>query len=226
MGTGCTLFEVDHLFVCTDVGAPEADRLREFGLTEGEPNVHPGQGTANRRFFFCNVFLELLWVSDPAEAQSEIARPTQLWSRWSQRRSTASPFGVLFRPTHPGAEVVPFPCWEYKPRYLPSPLVIHVGADVQLSEPWLGYLAFGCRPDAPGRPHRQPMVHDIGFQEVTHLRFTSPSGDNLSGAAQVASGAAVALAHGPEHLVEITFDGGVQGRDVDFRPALPLVFRW
>lgn len=223
--TGCIVFEVDHLFVCTDVGAPEAERLRAFGLTEGEPNVHPGQGTANRRFFFRNVFLELLWVSDPAEAQGEIVRPTQLWSRWSQRRSEASPFGVLFRPAHRGAEVVPFPCWEYKPRYLPSPLVIHVGADVPLSEPWWGYLAFGRRPDDPGRPHRQPMEHGIGFQEVTHLRFTSPSGGSLSGAAHVAS-EAVALAPGPEHLLEITFDGGVRGSDADFRPALPLVFRW
>jgi len=49
------LFEVDHLFVCANLGAPEADSLIAFGLTEGAPNVHPGQGTANRRFFFHNV---------------------------------------------------------------------------------------------------------------------------------------------------------------------------
>jgi hypothetical protein len=33
-------------------------------LTEGTPNIHPGQGTANRRFFFRNAMLELLWVND------------------------------------------------------------------------------------------------------------------------------------------------------------------
>ncbi|AFY78420.1 MAG: hypothetical protein IGR93_19055 [Hydrococcus sp. C42_A2020_068] len=57
-------FELDHLFICTAIGAPEADRLLSFGLTEGTPNIHPGQGTANRRFFFHNVMLELLWVLD------------------------------------------------------------------------------------------------------------------------------------------------------------------
>jgi hypothetical protein len=220
------MFEVDHLFVCTEVGAPEAERFVAFGLTEGEPNVHPGQGTANRRFFFRNVFLELLWVSDPAEAQSELVRPTQLWQRWSQRRSGASPFGVLLRPTHPGTEGVPFPCWEYKPPYLPSPRVIHLGEGVPLSEPSWGYLAFSRRPDAPERPRHQPMAHGAGFQEVTHLHFTSPAADSPSAAARAVAGAAVALEPGPEHLLEITFDGGVRGKSADFRPALPLVFRW
>jgi hypothetical protein len=40
-------------------------------MAEGEPNTHPGQGTACRRFFFRNAFLELVWVRDPAEAQGE-----------------------------------------------------------------------------------------------------------------------------------------------------------
>lgn len=61
--------EFDHMFVCTEVGAPEADRLVAFGLTEGTPNAHPGQGTANRRFLR-NVYLELLRVRDEREARS------------------------------------------------------------------------------------------------------------------------------------------------------------
>ena len=43
--------ELDHVFVNTAPGAPEADQLLSFGLVEGSSNVHPGQGTANRRFF-------------------------------------------------------------------------------------------------------------------------------------------------------------------------------
>jgi hypothetical protein len=41
-------FEFDHLFICTDIGACEADRLVSFGLVEGTSNTHPGQGTASR----------------------------------------------------------------------------------------------------------------------------------------------------------------------------------
>ena len=45
-------FELDHVFICAAAGAPEAASLIAFGLTEGTPNTHPGQGTANRRFFY------------------------------------------------------------------------------------------------------------------------------------------------------------------------------
>jgi hypothetical protein len=33
--------ELDHLFVCTAPGAPEAEELIRFGLREGPPNQHP-----------------------------------------------------------------------------------------------------------------------------------------------------------------------------------------
>src|SRR5260221_1639892 len=77
--------ELDHIFICTSVGAPEAARLAALGLTEGGGNSHTGQGTANRRFFFHNAYLELLWVHDAAEAKSEPSRRTRLWDRWSGR---------------------------------------------------------------------------------------------------------------------------------------------
>ncbi|MGA9266227.1 MAG: hypothetical protein WBV79_07185, partial [Rhodomicrobium sp.] len=51
-------YEIDHIFVLTDMDAPSAGALLRLGLTEGPPNRHPGQGTANRRFFFDNAMLE------------------------------------------------------------------------------------------------------------------------------------------------------------------------
>src|SRR4051794_29900522 len=110
--------ELDHFFVCTAPDGPEAERLIELGLIEGTPNRHPGQGTANRRFFFGNAFLELFWVVDPVEAQSSLVRRTGLWERWSRRGQGASPFGVGFRPVPGIGSAVPFPAWEYRPPYL------------------------------------------------------------------------------------------------------------
>jgi hypothetical protein len=79
--------ELDHVFIFCSEGAPEADALAQRGVTEGSSNAHPGQGTANRRFFFGNAYLELLWVSDPVEARSEEVHRTRLWERWSRRRA-------------------------------------------------------------------------------------------------------------------------------------------
>src|SRR5580765_5868731 len=92
-------FEIDHIFICVEVDAPEAEGLTAFGLTEGKPNTHPGQGTACRRFFFENAYLELLWVHSSADAQAEQTRRTRLWERWSGRRDGACPFGICVRPT-------------------------------------------------------------------------------------------------------------------------------
>ncbi len=33
---------VDHIFICTAVGAPGADQLRAFGLVEGSPIKYRG----------------------------------------------------------------------------------------------------------------------------------------------------------------------------------------
>jgi hypothetical protein len=220
-------FELDHLFIWTDVGAPEAERLVAFGLTEGHPNSHPGQGTACRRFFFRNAYLELVWVHDPAEAQADSTAPTRTWPRWAARRTTASPFGLGLRPAQPGAGAVPFPAWEYRPAYLPAPLVIHVGRDVPLIEPFWFVLGFARRPDDPGRPTRPPLEHPAGFGEITGVRLAGPGLGHPSEAGRaVARSAAVELADAPEHLAEVTFDGGTQRRLEDFRPILPLRFRW
>jgi hypothetical protein len=46
--------KLHHFFIIAEPGAPEADLLSGIGLIEGTRNDHPGQGTANRRFFFMN----------------------------------------------------------------------------------------------------------------------------------------------------------------------------
>src|SRR5262245_39183988 len=113
--------ELDHVFICSTCGGTaEAESLAALGLSEGSPNAHPGQGTACRRFFFRNAYLELLWVDKPDEAQSESVRPMRLWERWSGRAEQACPFGLGFRPKANEAAGPPFPAWPYRPAYLPE----------------------------------------------------------------------------------------------------------
>jgi hypothetical protein len=220
-------FELDHVLGWVDVGGPEAERLAAFGLTEGEPNTHPGKGTACRRFFFGNAYLELVWVHDSAEAQGEPTALTQIWPRWAGRRTGTSPFGLGLRPAHPGTSGGPFPAWEYRPAYLPAHLAIHVGRDVPLSEPFWFHMSFGRRPDDRGRPIHQPLEHKTGFGQVTGVRLAGPGLDSPSEVGRAVAGLGlVALADAPEHLAEVTFDGGKQLRVEDFRPVLPLLFRW
>lgn len=87
--------QLDHLFIRASPGAPEAELLRRFGLTEGTGNRHPGQGTQNRRFFLQNAFIELLWIADAQEVHGAQTRPTLLGERLQvDAPAVVSPFGV------------------------------------------------------------------------------------------------------------------------------------
>lgn len=101
-------FEFDHLFIFTDLGADEADRLSSFGLVESRSRIHRGQGTTNRCFFFHNAMLELLWIRDRDEAQSEPIRLTRLWERSTNRHNGACPFGICLRPATGSENTVAF----------------------------------------------------------------------------------------------------------------------
>lgn len=213
-------FELDHLFVCTEPGAPEANELLRFGLREGTPNQHPGQGTANRRFPVANAMIELLWVNDPQEAQSDISRPTQLWKRWSGRKDGASPFGICLRPIGPPDTTAPFPGWEYRPSYLPDPLVMHIG-DAGVEEPMWVYLGFMRRVDR----ERTFVENPKGIRELTSLTLTTPVPLRSAASQEVLQSGVLSAHKGPEHLLEIGFDGSHRKETVDFRPRLPLVFQ-
>src|SRR5262245_25602124 len=123
--------ELDHIFVCTSTGGTEASHLADFGLVEGAPNTHPGQGTACRRLFFDNAYLELLWVCNPSESQSELTRPTRIWDRWTSRDSEVCPFGFAFRPGDSETRA-PFASWEYSPAYLPPPLRLQIATNANV----------------------------------------------------------------------------------------------
>jgi hypothetical protein len=212
--------ELDHLFVCTAPGAPEAEELVRFGLREGPPNQHPGQGTANRRFAFANAMIELLWVSDAKEAQSECPRRTLLWERWSGRGGEASPFGICLRPVDSQNPELPFPAWEYRPAYLPNSLAMHIG-DVGVEEPMWIYLSFMRRVDRLQRF----VEHPVGIREITSLTLTTPVPLRSAVAQRMVESGILSTQKGPRSLLEIGFDGNRRKETVDFRPHLPLVFQ-
>jgi hypothetical protein len=221
--------ELDHLFICTSIGAPEVEQLAELGLTEGQNNTHPGQGTACRRFFFHNAYLEFFWVHDESKARSEMVKPLRLWERWEYRRTGYSPFGLgvrsLRQTDEPGK--LPFETWAYRPSYLPDPLQIDIAENSgDYREPLLFHMSSWQRPDMYPLEQRQPVEHSIGFRKLTGLRISLPE-QKVSKALETVEKIGVAtLTLGKPHLAEVTFDEGKQANVKDFRPMLPLVFHW
>jgi hypothetical protein len=112
--------KLDHLFICVQPEAPEAEHIKEFGLIEGRRRPHPGQGTTNVCFFFQNAYLELLWLCNAEESKSPIVRPTGLWERCRWRETQACPFGIAFRRVASDSLELPFSTWNYYAPFLQS----------------------------------------------------------------------------------------------------------
>lgn len=215
--------ELDHIFILVSADAPEGEHLRRAGLAEGTPNRHPGQGTACRRFLFRNAYIELLWVCDALEAQTDAVRRTQLWDRWMARNDGACPFGVILRSS--GSDpAAPFESWKYQPPYLPAPHAIDVASDVPLTEPAFFHLPF---PRAPARLATSDRASGPILPAATHVTIAGPR-PATSAAARIVEygGWLTTVGDAPRPLMTLIIDDERRGVTVDLRPELPLILKW
>lgn len=220
--------ELDHLFVCVQPEAPEAEHLFAFGLQEGRRRVHSGQGTSNVCFFFHNAYLELLWMSNSEEIQSATVRPLGLWERCRWRETQACPFGIAFRFTSANASDCPFPTWNYQAAYLPAGAAIPIATNSTLmSEPLIFISPVAPKPVAYPIDRRPPLVHQPGLIEITRLRVTLPEIQALSPeSTSLSKLKLVEFVEGDRYHLDIEFDRGNTNQSHDFHPVLPLSIRW
>ncbi len=226
------MIELDHLFILTAVDAPQTAALIELGLEEGPGNVHPGQGTSNRRFFFEQNFLELLWVHDEGEVRSPVIAPTHLWERSRSSETGYSPFGICVRFSdehETGFERGVLPeTWAYIPPYLPDGMQIDVadnGACPQ--EPMLFQIPSLPTADNDEAPPVIRGQHRLGVHTITNVRLQMPL-------RQCASPAMTALMTTDWLDVEqaerfhmiLEFDRCRRRQARDFAPQLPLTIKW
>jgi len=219
------ILEVDHLFICTDKNAVAGDLLVKSGFSEGSSNTHSGQGTANRRFFFQNLMLELLWAANLDEIASPKTRPLRLYEQCVVRSPATCPFGLVLRPTFETGEEAPFPTWNYCPDYLPKPLRMQVGSDTLLSEPNVLYFGF-----ARGRgisPTEETTNHKLGVSRVTRFEIHIDQAEEFSEVVQAVNKMGnLKIAKGNQHLLVLEFDNQAQGLRINYLPHLPLEIRY
>lgn len=209
-----------HCFVCSSVGAPEAELLLNAGLVEGSPNIHPGQGTANRRFFCKRGYLELLWVHDEQEARSPLAAQTNLWDRWVARGKSANPFGLCFSSPQDLDSELPFTTWAYRPHYLPEGRAILFADQLRLSEPEIFVLSW---PQGQSPPESEPKDHPLGLFEMHSVSVGLPDPSAISEQLNAIRNARLLKIHcsdTPELAIEFTSRQKVQRHF----PALGLSF--
>jgi hypothetical protein len=105
-------------------------------------------------------------------------------------------------------------------------LKLHIADGIGPEEPMWCHMEAGRAPkDAPPE-RRQPLEHPSGFREITGVRIVSPPLQEALVTQAMTRAGVITSKIGPEHLLELEFDGGRQKKRIDFRPDLPLVFSW
>jgi Glyoxalase-like domain len=162
--------EVDHIFIFSANQGKEAEELIDFGFTEGSSRVHPGQGTINRKFYFENFFLEILWVLNEDEIKSDLVSPTRLWERSNFKKNDVSPFGLCLVNTE-DTDIIFKNSLKYQPDYFPKGLEIEV-----LTNEKANYLPWTFRLPFKGEKKKttEPTIHKNEVSELTKVEFGIP----------------------------------------------------
>ncbi len=210
---------LDYVFIITQPGAPIARRLIDIGLIEGNANIHPGQGTSNRRFFLDGFTIELLYVSDPGEAANGAGKGLGILTR--SLDVEANPFGIMARTTEPGT-IPTFPGWQYFPDYFDGKMCFYVGDNSdQLKEP----LCI-CMPPSLPKSSRVPDEYANPGWKLTSLEICVPVDAPTEALTHFAAIKRVRIMYGKPHIMTMIFNNRAARRLEDISPDIPLTVEW
>ncbi|WP_221393410.1 VOC family protein [Dyadobacter sp. NIV53] len=225
--------ELDHIFLFTHQAEKAANALQKYGLSEGTANVHAGQGTACRRFYFQNAYLELAWVIDEDEIKNPVIERTKLWERSQYELTKYCPFGICLRTKQQSSDSVDLifeDGWRYYSIYLPDGQFANIASNEDFTnEPMLFEMPFfGIAPKDYPVEKQQPLTHTMGFGEITKVTLTlpAPSKGLSSAMKKVCQDSSIHISWGELYSVNLEFDDGQHGQMHDFTSLIPLIIHW
>jgi hypothetical protein len=203
---------IDHIFIFTNDNGKLANQLVEFGLIEGSNRIHVGQGTTNRKFYFENFFLEILWVHNENEIKSEAIKPIGLWQRADFQINNFAPFGLCIVNT---SETDPLfrDAFKYQPDYFPQGMVIDIlKNENQSSLPWTFRLPF----KGQKKPENEPTEHKNGIGLLTKTTFEHQENGEIPFLDFFVGEQNIEFIKSDRTWLNLTFDDGRQGLKKEF----------
>ena len=214
----------DHLYIWVSRDAPEGAVLRDLGINQYPDTVALGEGVNWIVFQFENTILELLWVVDEGLfGEKWVSWDSLHHARANWRDTGASPFGLAFQRVGPDTLPLPFKTVDWW-----DPL----GGWVAHSDPLMPFLfVTGPRYAMPDpswmtTEWRALAENRVGIRRLTSMTLGTPRPLSHDALRVLAEQGALSLRVTGEHVLELTFDNGRQGKTYDARPALPLVIRY
>lgn len=200
--------DIDHIFIFTDDEGKVADKLVEFGLVEGSSRVHVGQGTTNRKFYFDNFFLEILWVHNENEIKSDLIKPTGLWQRADYKRNEFSPYGLCIVNSDENNRLFEN-SFKYQPDYFPNGMTIEIlKNENQPQLPWTFRLPF----KGQKKNETEPKNHKNEIKRLTKVNFNYKSSQIDKYLDFFSRESNIDFTISQDYGMTLTFDNNKQGR--------------
>jgi len=199
------MIEIDHIFIFSNKGK-ETNELIDFGLTEGSGRTHKGIGTANRRIFFDNFYLEILWVENELEARS--VENIGIWERSNFKNSQYSRFGLCLKNTEETDSVF-INSMKWNPDFLPENKFVDILTNERM--PWIFRF-----PANKNDKLDEPRNHKNGIKKLTKAIFNLSKIDFKSVISKINKNATIEFIQSVDDLLILEFDHGVQGKTKQF----------
>ncbi len=199
---------IHHIFIFSEEHGQVADELVSFGLTEGSNRAHIGQGTSNRKFYFDNFYLEILWVHDQSEIKSELIKSTGLHDRSNFKVNDFSPYGLCVVNDESTNKLFEN-SYKYQPQYFPDGITIEVlKNENEPSLPWMFRLPF----KGQVKNENEPTVHKTQMKELSAATFLYKGDVDSDFSENFKREKNVKFLKSNEYHLILTFDNHQQGK--------------
>jgi len=199
------MIEIDHIFIFSNQGK-ETEELVDIGLTEGSGRTHQGIGTANRRLFFDNFYLEILWVRNERESKS--VDKIGIWERSNYAKSKYSRFGLCLKNTKETDSVF-INAIKWKPDFLPENKFVDILTNEKM--PWIFRF-----PRKRNGKLDEPRNHKNGIKKLTKVILKMSEIYFKSTLTEISENSIIEFVHSEEDQLILEFDNGIQGSTKQF----------
>jgi hypothetical protein len=243
------VFDLDHIIVWTQEGAPELKLFEEQGFTPASfVMVHNGFGTGGKYILFYNMMLEFIYTDKKATLDPQLNRalPTP---RTNWRKTGASPFGFGLSMSPYDTANIPFRTKEVRAPWMQpnTSLFFATSSNTHKSEPlvlivhstlnWAKFNTLeevkadiGKKVPSEDTARRSDMLksftHTNGVEKLTSVKVTCKAKDFSSTMKALKDIDYLQIVKGKEPLLEMTFDEHRQNKTADFRPKLPVIINY
>jgi len=195
------MIEIDHIFIFSNKGK-ETDELVDFGLIEGSGRTHKGIGTANRRMFFENFYLEILWVENEQEAKS--VEKIGIWERSDFKNNQYPRFGLCLKNTKETDNI-----FENSIKWKPDFLTENKFVDILTNErmPWI----FRFPADRNAKLD-EPRNHKNGIKKLTKAVFNLTEIDFKNVISEINENSIIEFVKSSKNKLILEFDDKIQGK--------------